>query len=147
MSIRIECDLFSNHIPRILELAELNRQEAAPDLGPLDVAGMMRLELAHQLICLFAFDEDTIIGYTCYIGTREFPISQGLVYADMLAFYILPEYRGGSTALRLIKEAEKLCKEDGVDFISISARYNTKIDKLAERLGYEPKEVMYRRRL
>ena len=59
--------------------------------------------------------------------------------AEDLIFYVLPEYRGSSAAIRLLKEFESWAKEKGLKEIFISQSTGVAVEKtqsLFNKLGY-----------
>jgi GNAT superfamily N-acetyltransferase len=49
-------------------------------------------------------------------------------WATDFAFFVLPEYRGGTLAVRLLREAERWAKENGADEITILHNTGIKMD-------------------
>lgn len=89
----------------------------------------------------FAFldiKDDEIIGFISGI-VGEYFFSKRKKISD-LGFYVLPEYRGSKTALKLLKEYESWAKLCGVDDIHLGQTTAIDIEKTQNfynRLGYK----------
>lgn len=112
------------------------------ELSP-DYDKYRQLEQAGQLHVVVARDKyDEMIGYLVSL------VQQGLHYKntkwafnDLL--YVSPEYRKGTTAIKLIKFSEQALKDDGVDVIVMRTKSSHDFSKLLERYGYECMETSY----
>lgn len=73
------------------------------------------------------------------------PFSANFTVASEIAFYLKPESRGGLTAVKMIKLAEKAAKDMGVNqFAMFSLSTSPKgISSLYERLGLLPSETTF----
>ncbi len=86
----------------------------------------------------FSMVDSAVVGF--FLGIVQ-PIwfSEQKVGFD-LSLYILPEYRGGTYAVRLIKEFEKFCVEQGCVEVNLSssAEISTQLAlRLYQKLGYQ----------
>ena len=103
------------------------------------------MEKAGILICLGAFDGDRLVGYAASI------VSPHLHYADLVTasndiIFLLPEYRLGHTGLKLIRETERIAKEDhGCRMVSWHAKDNTTLNELVPKMGYHVQDVIWTR--
>lgn len=80
---------------------------------------------------------DVLVGFM--IGFVGAPWYSKRVEAMEQLLYVDPAVRGGTTAIRLIKEFEKLCKAKGAEVLSVGATTGIKEDRtvsLYERMGY-----------
>jgi len=90
-----------------------------------------------NVFCKIAFIDEKPVGF--FIG-----VIQQMWFSDEkagydLALYIDKEYRGGMTAVRLIKEFEKFCKENNCVTINLNAGAeiaNESAKRLYKKLGY-----------
>jgi GNAT superfamily N-acetyltransferase len=69
---------------------------------------------------------------------------QAKVFQEVL-FYIKPEHRKGTWALRLIKEMERYCGEVGCTHVLMAHLHgnNVNLSRVYERLGYRVMESQY----
>lgn len=61
-------------------------------------------------------------------------------------WFVLPEYRGGSAGVKLLKLVEEYCKNIGVQKIVMIGMFNEDRDRLAsfyEKMGYKAIEIHY----
>jgi GNAT superfamily N-acetyltransferase len=70
------------------------------------------------------------------------------VFQEIL-FYIKPEQRKGTRAVRMIKEMERVCRDMGCDFVLMAHLHgnNVNLGKVYERLGYKVMESQYLQKL
>jgi GNAT superfamily N-acetyltransferase len=70
------------------------------------------------------------------------------VFQEIL-FYVKPECRKGTMAVRLIKEMENVCKDMGCDFVLMAHLHgnNVNLGRVYDRLGYSVMESQYLRKL
>lgn len=98
---------------------------------------IVRLLENSNVFCKIAFIDNKPVGF--FIG-----VIQQMWFSDEkagydLALYIDKEHRGGMTAVRLIKEFEKYCKENNCVTINLNAGAeiaNKSAKRLYEKLGY-----------
>lgn len=79
-----------------------------------------------------------------------FPFNRACVYAQELCWWIEPEHRGGSLALRLLKQLEISVKELGAERLMMVCVDGLKADsvgKFYERRGYQPQGRSYLKEL
>lgn len=86
--------------------------------------------------------EDTIVGF--FTGTTGNTFVSTDIVATELVIYLTPNYRGGSCAIKLLKQFESWSKEKQAKFISLThPEIFPKVGKLYSRLGYKPLEHVY----
>jgi ribosomal protein S18 acetylase RimI-like enzyme len=61
--------------------------------------------------------------------------------------YVMPEYRHGFIPLKMWTTAEKYLKESGIKAIYHAKNVKHNHDKVLERLGYKPLEIVYEKNL
>jgi GNAT superfamily N-acetyltransferase len=66
------------------------------------------------------------------------------VFQEIL-FYIKPEHRKGTMAVRMIKEMERVCKENDCTHLLMAHLHgnNVNLNKVYDRLGYKVMESQY----
>lgn len=74
------------------------------------------------------------------------PVSGELV-ASEVAWWVDPEYRGGSGAVRMLVEFEEWAEERGAFLVQMIAPAGSSIGRLYMRRGYEQLETTWQRRL
>lgn len=92
-----------------------------------------------NVFCACSMVNDTVVGF--FIG-----IVQPLWFSEQkigfdLALYILPEHRGGTYAIRLIKAFEAFCIEQGCVEINLSSSADISTElaqRLYAKLNYQP---------
>jgi hypothetical protein len=91
-------------------------------------------------------NDNEIIGYIVYF------IGLNLHYKDCLLatediYYLKPEYRKGSTGIKMFKFAEKFLKSIGVNMIKYSTKVHLDNSRLFEFLGCEFTEKVFLKKL
>lgn len=100
------------------------------------------LEDADMLRTITARSEGKLIGYyICVVQPHLHYAERTFSINDVL--YIHPDYRKGFTGIRLIKEAEKCMREEGVDVMVLSFKTYSPFDKILERLSWDYTEKVY----
>lgn len=116
----------------------LDRMIAGTKFLPLTATKAERLATRSNGFVLGAWDSDTLVGFiNGYVG-ETFLNEEFNAYEQ--GWYVLPEYRGGSIALRLIRAFEGWAKERGAAKLWLGQSVNHKQDstlRFFERLGYE----------
>lgn len=136
-------------------LFEAHDREASADLSvPLAVNWPLfgKLEEAGLEVCVVARSESYPVGYAVFIMFPNTHYDTLVGSAD--ALYVDPRFRSSWIALRLLRAAEKLLKERGVQEVWNGARLHVKpgrgtrdVGVLYRWLGYRPYETLYRKRL
>lgn len=114
----------------------------------LDIDFNMYLTLQSQgiLIMVAAYDDDKLVGYVS-CSRAPHPHHKGKIFASTDAFYVAPKYRG-ITGTKLIKFTEALLRDrHSVDYFSIIANTNFRIDSWANRMGYQESDIVYTKKL
>lgn len=96
-------------------------------------------------VMLVADAEERLVGMAGAV-LAPFPFNRTRVYAQELCWWIEPEHRGGSLALRLLKQLEISVKELGASGLMMLCLENLKADSVGrfyERRGYRPQERSY----
>ena len=70
------------------------------------------------------------------------PHIRGFLSADADSFFVLPEFRRGGTADRLLAFAEGVLRARGVKAVSYHTRTQMDVSPLFRRLGYDPSECV-----
>lgn len=75
----------------------------------------------------------------------DFPFNRDYIACTELMFWMDEEHRGGTTAARLLKEAEMLARHEGATFITMVALETSPemIDSFYKRMGYQRSERTY----
>lgn len=139
----------SEHIDKVGDLVRSHWQETEPGLtddGPAPcIASYEKLEKLGCTIAFGAFDGDEMVGY-CVAFTVPH-LHYGFMYAQHDVFYLRPDHRKGSLALRLIRLTEQAAKERGARFIAWHAKPDSKLNKILSRTGYVVEEVVFKKEL
>lgn len=109
------------------------------EYNPKGVLGILEATVLRPDKAFCAFDDQ-------YRGLILMGISQHYFstykWATDFAFFVLPEYRGGTLAVRLLREAEKWAKENGASELTILHNTGIKTDtseRFFNGVGYETK--------
>lgn len=109
-------------------------------------SSLLRVNVAHVIA---AFSDDGIaqgaIGFSVYAN----PFS-GEKSATEMFWFVRKPYRGGTLAIRLFKEFERLAANMGCKALSMVYLYKLQSDRLQiiyKKLGYSPVEACYTKRL
>jgi ribosomal protein S18 acetylase RimI-like enzyme len=144
--IIIRQESFYSVIDKIKPLNLLHHQET-DDLKeevPLDPDYELYKFLEEQgmLIVITARELGKLVGYLTYTTT---PVlhhkSTKIANADM--FYILPSYRGSMLGLRMLRNAEAVLKDKGVQMINMNLKVKLDFGVLLQRVGYLHTELVY----
>lgn len=121
----------------IFPMCEMMHQESRFKNWPLDKSKFDQLLKHPSCCCLLAVNQEPI-GF--FIGmVHEQWFGRSLIGTE-LVLYIRPEFRGGISAVRLIKRFEEFCASRGCVDINVgsSAEINTELaQKFYGRLGYK----------
>lgn len=117
-----------------------------PDI-PLEVdAGVyLGAEANGQLRIFTARDGGRLVGYAAYF-VRPNPHYASSVQAVEDVIFVAPECRG-STGARLIRFADDALRAEGVQAVYHHVKLAHNWGPLLERMGYEPIDVIYGKRL
>jgi len=104
----------------------------------LEDAGLFRVYTARK--------GHKLIGYAIY------NVMPNMHYIDVLhatqdALYLHPDYRGGSSGIKLIKYADERLARMGVDLVSHHVKVKNDFSPILKRLGYSQSEKIYEKRL
>lgn len=146
--------LHRSHVTEIVELLRILREES-PEYSyveddPIWVASNMdSLIQAEALVGVVDEDEEAHIrGFM--IGFVAHPWYSKRVDAMEQLLYVHPDFRGGSTAVKLIKRFEELCRSKGAHELQVGASTGMsehKTVKLYEHMGYTKRSPVLVKRL
>lgn len=113
------------------------KMQLDPDIGKLD-----RLNASGMLHIVIAREDGKLIGYHASI------IDTLMHYKNVLAakgdlYWLAPEYRKGSTGIKLLKEVERTLKLRGVQVMYDITKLYLDKGPIFEHLGYKPIERTY----
>lgn len=95
----------------------------------------MKMDSHNMLEVILCKNDDEVIGYIVFF------ISPNLHYKDCLLatediYYLKPEYRKGTTGIKMFKFAEKYLKSINVNMIKYGTKTHLDNSRLFEYLGY-----------
>ena len=99
---------------------------------------IINLYKSPNTIGFLAIENNEIIGFISGISNEYFFSNRKR--ASDLGFFVLPNFRGSSAAIKLVKSLENWAKEQGVDDLYLGQTTAVEIDKTRqfyERLGYK----------
>ncbi len=133
-----------------LARAHWDEVEASMHGGPgysLNLAQYASLEQLDMLVLVTARQEDgRLCGYAAFT-VLPCPHRQGVTLAALDGLYLAPEARRGLAALGLLREAEKILIQRGVDLVQYSSPDSRPCDALYRRLGARRTETVWHREL
>ena len=91
-------------------------------------------------------DTNEIVGYSVFILQPHQHYKDQLVAKNDI-LYLLPEYRVGRNALRLIQYSEKILKEMEVSFVTMHSKVKQDFGRLLSLLKYDAHEIIYAKEL
>jgi hypothetical protein len=114
------------------------------DTVPLDPDWDMylRIEEAGFVCAITARRDGVLVGYVNYIISRNLHY-RSLLVAEGDIFWLAPECRKGTAGIRMLRCAEGVLKEGGVNKIVNKVKLHFDIGVLFERMGYKPIERIY----
>lgn len=130
----------------LMPLLQAHRDELATAKHLMEVAPHLdayrALEQSGALLALVAYREVEIVGYSInFIGPHMH--YSGLRYVQNDALYVKPQHRGGWLGLRLMRETERLAKEQGARLMMWHAKPGTTLEKMMRRLDYGIQDIVY----
>lgn len=134
-SLLAEKDLFTRHYD------EIAKNKSVMILNP-DEEKYLAIEKNNKLLCLAAFDGDSIVGYSISI------IDNHLHYMDLVVcmndvLFVDPVYRKSRCGILLIKNTEQFASDMGAKMLLWHAKSNTALDHLMPKIGYAVQEIIY----
>ena len=136
-------------------LFEQHYREASADLSePLAVnwAAYAKLEEAGAEACVVARREGYPVGYAVYLIVPHLHYATQVADADV--FFLDPRWRSGWLGVRLLREAEKLLRERGVNEVLNRVKLHVQpgrggrdLGPLFKFLGYRQVETQWRKRI
>lgn len=86
-----------------------------------------------------------LIGYIAMLITG-FMFNPKTSHAVSVSIYVVPEHRSTGAGIKLIKQAENVCKQLGAELITFSSGEYEDVErtnKVLERLGYKKAETAF----
>lgn len=133
----------------IEELAKDNYQEAKfyDYFGNIQLHKEKFLLLEqHNMLIFFAFrDKEKLVGYAYYLLMPSM-ISNAFL-AENGAFFLLPQYRKGLTANRLLQEIETVLKKENIEIIIHRTQVKNDYSALFLRAGFTFQEKVFAKKI
>ncbi|EFL84940.1 hypothetical protein HMPREF0326_02269 [Desulfovibrio sp. 3_1_syn3] len=146
MSVTFQTERFADIWGEVQPLLARHWDEvAAKDItGSLDVdeALYLSMDKADLLHITTARDEGVLVGYAAYLIYRNHHYRRKLI-ADADVFFLLPECRKGLLGLHLLRAAESVMRERGVNVIVQKVKASHDCGALFRRMGYRLTEYLY----
>lgn len=93
----------------------------------------------HFVIYTARDDSGRLVGYNAFFIDAHMHY-EDLIVATNDVFFIVPEHRRGSTALRFLRFTEQQLREGGVDKVAYHHKAANNFGPILHRLGYSPEE-------
>jgi len=143
--IKFNIEKYSQVNEDIKELIKLHYDEIAvdKDVIPLDPDWDRYKNLCETnvLTIVTARDEGKLVGYSIFFITNHLHY-KSTKYANNDLLYLHPDYRRGTTGIKLIKASEKFLLDKKVDKILWHIKFNKDFRILLHRLGYVDEDVI-----
>ncbi len=103
------------------------------------------LEQSGALIAFGAYDGDRMVGYVSAMLYRHPHYPMTVAQHDTL--YLLPEYRQGSAALRMMRAVEVSAAERGAERMMWHAKLDSQFSHILMAKGYHTEETIFSKEL
>ena len=126
------------HFDELFSLIEKMIDESVFSFAKPNKDKIKRLFNYPKNVTFLAYNDDKCIGFISLLIDSFF--FSDYERATDVGFYVLPENRGSTTSSRLIKEAEKWAKEQGIKEICMGQSVGNKIEETKKfyiHHGYE----------
>lgn len=115
------------------------------ELNP-DVERYNQMEQLGLIRCYTARENGVLVGYAMYIVNHNLHYKQSFQAVQDVIFISKP-HRKGLTGYRLIKFADKMLEQDGVQVVYQHVKVYGDFGKVLERQGYKHVEKIFSKRL
>jgi GNAT superfamily N-acetyltransferase len=99
------------------------------------------LEQLGRFLVFTAREDGDLCGYNAFFLTRHLHYA-GLTVAQNDVFFLAPDHRRGTTALRFLRYCEEQLRALGADKLVYHAKLSNNFAPILHRLGYADEEVM-----
>ena len=148
--ITLQEESFSNAKEDFKPLLDLHWNEIARHKDDIklnvDYESYRTLEELGLLHCVTARDEGKLIGYVISMVSRSLHYSDHL-FANNDVLFIHPDYRGGSTFVKMLKFTERKLKQAGIKNFYIHMKLDYDFSALLERYGFTEIERNFEKQL
>ena len=142
MSLTFQAEPLTDAWPELVAMHYQHWQENESWRGPFEP--LLERYLVHErlggFVLFTARDGEKLVGSLGVFLTPSRHTQQLIASEDYL--YLLPEYRRGRNAMKLIATAERCCWDRGAVEIEVTA-ISDRIGALLRSLDYEPVAVQY----
>jgi ribosomal protein S18 acetylase RimI-like enzyme len=99
---------------------------------------------SQERILLLLIDSEKVVGCLGGMFIRHFLNMDCTIFYESI-WYVLPDYRGNSGAIKLIKEIEKISKAMGISkaVVNTTSANDDYVGNLYKRMGYKVLETHY----
>lgn len=142
IGIELFSDKFIEEIKPLLELhyEELTLHKEHIKLNP-DFARYKTLADAGIVKIITARDQGHLVGYSIWIVNTNLHY-QDAKMANNDVLFLHPDYRKGRTGIKLIKESERILKDQGVIKILWHIKHAKDFRNILYRLGYADEDII-----
>ena len=119
-----------------------NRKDYSPDKDLY-----IKTESMGMIFTLAAFFEDELIGYICFVISKN-GFHSRKKRATCCDWFLKKEHRQGLTGVKLVFESEKQLMADGVEEVIIGAMDHLRdAANILQKIGYEKRESLYAKKI
>ena len=149
--LKFSWEKFSAIAEEILPLFAQHWREVAVDQDrvPLDVdvRKLMQFEGMGMLSIVAARDEGKLVGYVVILMGPHLHHASTM-WAQFDGFWLDPAYRKGVSGFRMLRGAVAAVRKKGAKVICVPVAQgfaNGRVNRLFDRLGFTPSEILYRK--
>jgi len=150
-TINVQLESFHNALPEVKEILDDHWVELTPPGHYIPLEPMYDIyeikDSNNEIIFVSARTErGRLVGYiSCLVGPTLHSRSVITCVLDFL--YIIPLYRSGFLARRLVTEAENEARDRGANRIMMGSKTHMNIERLYKSLGYDMTETYHLKEL
>ena len=147
VSVTVQREKWDDFVVEALPLFKMNYQELSTDKAtiPLDVREeeFSNLDAKGVLHAVTAREDGKLIGYhiSALLPHMHYKSSGLMAYTDV--YFLHPDYRIGTTGIKLLNEVERTLAERGIKKFYIGTKIHSDNGALLEALGYRPTDRIY----
>lgn len=114
-------------------------------VDPERIAALFHVALVHGVVFLAVRADETVVGFIGVVA--DVHRLSGDRYAEEAAWWVEPEARSGIVGPKLLALAELWARQHACAFIVMLAPVGTPVGHFYDRLGYQPIETAWMKRL
>lgn len=130
-------------IEKIQPLLEENHAVSG-QFEELDIFWEAYLQLSNSIIVICMKNDEEMVGILIFL-IGPYPHNKNQIFGEQLTFFIQREHR--IHAEKMLELSETVLAGYGCEFVIQSARYKSSFCNVLSKLGYDPLDMKYTKRL